>query len=292
MATFRDMLEGDPRIVFEDHLGAAGRLVVVVVQPGDAAEVARTVYRAAEEMNLVLFDTMQGKLVTYSRRRSSSQKPALLSKLRRAVETTPVTGDLRDDRVELDRSVRATLLPRDIDPALRPQPVSLPFAVPDGFEAVVPRIYPLERRSTATRRQRLTQLDSSRPEKRRAAALHIGGWLPDEAIQQALETRVARDPDPYVRAVSAVALAARGRVDPAVVRAVAHELIDQALKAPDPVGDEAASIGALAAVIGAAEKYVSLQDVRSIVAKLGRVSSQGPRAQALAGVVESIADAT
>ena len=290
------MLEGDRRIGVDRTLGwPTDRFLVLAMSRSDLPHLGPMLAAAAEKLGLVLFDSESGTLVV-PRPRGVKAWPGVdsssLASLRAAIESTPTVGDLEVDRAALDASIRSALSAGPIERSKEPYPARLPFTVPEELRFAVPHVFPLEKRTGAAVRRRRADLESSRPERRRAAAWHVGGWPPSDELDGALEERLRTDPDAYVRAQAALSLAIHGRGGADQILPNAEQLIGNALDSQDPLADEAASIGVLAAaVLARAEADEDLfVRVRSLAEALSQVESQARSARALLAVVSSGSD--
>jgi hypothetical protein len=284
-------------------VGADGRVKVDITQGrplhrfllltfpwGVLAELGPRIVAQCEQLGLTLYDVQHGKLVIPRSKRAApwpTPEPPAIAALRMAASRVPISDDPEDETAASTAAVRSVLGGVDAT-SLLPSAVPLPFRTPASLRFAVPLVIPDGRRTKAARSRLLADLRSPRPETRRAAAVDLGGWPAQPHTDSRLEQLLSDDPDAYVRANAAVALAARSDHQALVIARTAEELVDGAGDATVPWAGIAASMALFALTIVAVRSGDAELGARAwlLCGDLAAVDLQRERANALRRVLE------
>jgi hypothetical protein len=173
-------------------------------------------------------------------------RSALKRSIEQALSRTPEGQPL--DYAALMGEARRDLGALSVSPSVVPYPVKLPFDLPPRLRLSAPHVFPAERQTKRRLGAWLRDLGSTRPEKRRGAAIHLGGWPAGLAIDEPLADHLG-DPDAFTRSTAALGLAVHGALKPAEAATLATNLVDATTTDRGMLAQESACNAVLAAAV-------------------------------------------
>lgn len=168
-----------------------------------------------------------------------------------------------------------------------PRQVGAPFDVPASLRFAIPDALPAKRQSKRALAIHLASLTSESANTRRASAFDLGGWSASDVVDDQLFSRLASEPDHYVRSIILLSLALRNAEGSRDLISPAMKIVEYSQRAQgNALTALAGSMALLAsAIVVARSPSRRCREVAAMADAMTSIPTERPRAESLRAII-------